>query len=363
MLPVRKIEREDVSLEQNLETPHIPVLLSEVLNFLNASKGHGVFVDGTFGAGGYSQAILEAASDNRVLAIDRDPSAILRGQAVVAAYSERLKLVEGRFGNLAETVRENFSFEDGGYADGVVLDIGVSSMQIDDGERGFSFQYDGPLDMRMEQDGRSAASFVNEASEEELADIFHYYGEERRARAMARAIVQDRVAEPFTTTRQLAALASRVIRADKGTHAATRIFQALRIAVNDELGQLVQALYAAEQILRPGGRLVVVTFHSLEDRIVKQFLANRSGKSRVISRFAPEVEKIAPSFMELQRKPVVAQQDELLKNPRARSAKLRVAVRTEAASLAPVPAIDLLASLPEKRTAQKIQSRVSKRRG
>lgn len=327
--------------------PHIPVLLSEVLEYLKVHQG-GIFVDGTFGAGGYSQAILAGHPDNRVLGIDRDPDAIHDGQACVKYAQGRLTLRQGRFSDLAAFAQEEFPYFDNGYVDGVVLDIGVSSMQIDKGERGFSFRQNGPLDMRMEQEGVSAAEIVNNASEEELSNIFHFYGEERRARAMARAIVEDRKEEAFITTKQLASLATRVIRTQPGIHSATRIFQALRIAVNQELEQLVSALYAAEQILRPDGRLVVVTFHSLEDRIVKQFFANRTGKNLTISRYLPvDGDHHKASFIELTKRPITAREEEMDRNPRARSAKLRAGQRTECAPLSMEPALSLLAVLPK----------------
>jgi 16S rRNA (cytosine1402-N4)-methyltransferase len=231
-------------------TRHVPVLLAEVCTALDVKRG-GTFVDGTFGAGGYTRAILDAHPQNKVVAIDRDPDAIAGGAALVAKFKKRLMLVPGRFGDLDELARSQ-GFES---VDGVVLDIGVSSMQLDQAERGFSFRNEGPLDMRMEQDGPSAADLVNESSEAELADIFYHYGEERRARAVARAIIEMRRRQPFETTRQLADLVASLIRQEPGgIHPATRVFQGLRIAVNDELGELVRALHAAERILAPRGR-------------------------------------------------------------------------------------------------------------
>lgn len=305
---------------------HIPVLLEAVLAALRPGDGE-IFIDGTFGAGGYTRAILGAAS-TRVIAIDRDPSAIAGGQPLVAEYIDRLLLHGGRFGELDMIAKQH------GFAqvDGVVLDIGVSSMQIDKAARGFSFAQDGPLDMRMDQSGRSAADIVNETDEDELANIIYRYGEERLSRKIARTIAIDRQLTPFTSTRQLAELIARIVH-HKPTdiHPATRTFQALRIAVNDELGELERALVAAERILKPGGRLAVVSFHSLEDRIVKQFLAVRSGRGRAPSRLLPgEIAPPAATFMLEGKQPVTASESELSSNRRARSARLRHAVRTDA---------------------------------
>ncbi|HRJ70350.1 MAG TPA: 16S rRNA (cytosine(1402)-N(4))-methyltransferase RsmH, partial [Beijerinckiaceae bacterium] len=270
---------------------HIPVLRREALDALGLKPG-GRYVDGTFGAGGYSRAILDAFPDTRVLAIDRDPNAVRDGQELVASYGGRLTLVQGRFGDLDAIVEES-GF---GAPDGVVLDIGVSSMQLDEAIRGFSFRNDGPLDMRMEQEGTSAADIVNAADEVELANILYHFGEERLSRPIARALVGVRKTHPFETTRQLAEAVARVVRSKPGEiHPATRTFQALRIAVNDELGELVRALHAAERALPPGGRLAVVSFHSLEDRIVKVFLAARSGRGGG-SRHAPIAVTGAPTF-------------------------------------------------------------------
>ncbi|HEY8565766.1 MAG TPA: 16S rRNA (cytosine(1402)-N(4))-methyltransferase RsmH [Beijerinckiaceae bacterium] len=324
---------------------HVPVLLAEVCAALEPQKG-GVVVDGTFGAGGYTRALLDADPATRVVAIDRDPDAIAAGAALAARSNGRLNLIPGRFGALDALVME------GGHdtVDAVVLDIGVSSMQLDEAARGFSFRHDGPLDMRMERSGASAADLVNEAPEAELADIFFHYGEERRARAVARAIVEARRKAPIATTGQLAALVAGLIRAEPGFHPATRVFQGLRIAVNDELGELVRALHAAEGVLRPGGRLAVVTFHSLEDRIVKQFMAARTGRGGSGSRHLPSQEPAQPSFATVTRGPVTPSDDEVLRNPRARSAKLRVAERIAAPAQAALPALQLLAELP--RTAE-----------
>ena len=302
---------------------HIPVLLDEVIEALKPVPV-GRYLDGTFGAGGYSRAILEAAPESTLLALDRDPTAIAGGADLVARMGGRLTLAEARFGTLAEEA-ERFGMTP---LDGVVLDIGVSSMQIDEAKRGFSFRFDGPLDMRMGREGLSAADLINEGEEGRLADIFYHYGEERRSRAVARAVIEARRKAPITTTKQLADLVAGIVRAEPGgAHPATRVFQALRIAVNDELGELVQALHAAETVLKPGGRLVVVTFHSLEDRIVKQFMAARSGRVPTGSRHAPAVALVQPSFSLVVRGAVAPGEAEMRANPRARSAKLRAAER------------------------------------
>ncbi|MFG1416238.1 16S rRNA (cytosine(1402)-N(4))-methyltransferase RsmH [Xanthobacter sp. V0B-10] len=316
---------------------HLPVMLREVLAHL-APKEAGTYVDGTFGAGGYTRAIL-AAAGCRVLAIDRDPTAIAAGQALVAASGGRLTLVEGRFSHLDEyAAREGFA-----PLDGVVLDIGVSSMQLDEADRGFSFRRDGPLDMRMGAAGRSAADLVAELDETSLAHVIWSLGEERQSRAIARAIVKARAEAPITRTVQLAEIISRVVWSKPGeVHPATRTFQALRIAVNEELNELVAALEAAERALKPGGRLVVVTFHSLEDRIVKTFLANRV-KAPSASRHLPQQEGPEPAFRLVAKGVVEPGPDEVAENPRARSAKLRAAERT----LAPAhPGGDLMGLLP-----------------
>ncbi|KYH03458.1 16S rRNA (cytosine(1402)-N(4))-methyltransferase RsmH [Bradyrhizobium sp. DOA1] len=304
--------------------PHIPVLGREAVDHL-APRAGGIYVDATFGAGGYSRAILEVPG-TRIIAIDRDRTAITGGAELVERSAGRLTLVEDRFSNLAEICAAQGL--DG--VDGVVMDVGVSSMQLDQAGRGFSFRLDGPLDMRMGQTGPTAADVVARASEGDLADIIYLFGEERHSRRIARAIVADRQETPFTTTRALADLVGRVVRSKPGDiHPATRTFQALRIFVNEELEELQTALAAAERVLRPGGRLVVVSFHSLEDRIVKNFLGARS-RTGGGSRHLPEVAQIAPSFQLLTRRPVVAGEDEVAHNPRARSAKLRAAERTAA---------------------------------
>ena len=308
---------------------HVPVLLPDVLAAL-APQANQTFIDGTFGAGGYTRAILQAAAGTRVLAIDRDPTAIAAGSSLAAENEGRLTLVQGTFGDLEQIATER------GFApaDGVVLDIGVSSMQLDEANRGFSFQSDGPLDMRMGDKGPTAADVVNTEEESKLADILFHLGEERRSRAMARAIVTRRTEKPFTRTSELAQLAEKVLGRAKidGRHAATRTFQALRIYVNDELGELTRGLSAAERVLKPGGRLAVVSFHSLEDGIVKRFLKRRAETARQGSRHLPPSEsvKLAPSFRIDDPRPKTAGEQETAANPRARSAKLRSATRTEA---------------------------------
>lgn len=306
--------------------PHIPVLLHEVVAALAPADGE-VMVDGTFGAGGYSLAVLDAARC-RVFAIDRDPSAVAAGRALPQAVDGRLTILAGRYGDMDSLVRAAGHM----HVDGIALDIGVSSMQIDQAERGFSFAKDGPLDMRMEQSGPSAADVVNSASEAELADIIFHLGEEKFARRVARAIVAARADTPFSRTLQLAEVVRSAVRkSGDGIDPATRTFQALRIHVNDELGELERGLEAAERLLAPGGRLAVVTFHSLEDRVVKTFLKKRSGDVPAPSRHLPAAHVgPAPTFQLLGRKAVAPTEAECRANPRARSAKLRAARRTDA---------------------------------
>lgn len=303
---------------------HIPVLARPAIQHLNIRDG-GVYIDGTFGAGGYTRLILESAN-TQVIGIDRDRSAVARGFGLVEASAGRLTLVEERFSALDRVAQEC------GYAavDGVVLDIGVSSMQLDEADRGFSFRLEGPLDMRMGKSGPSAADVVATASERDLANIIFLLGEERHSRAVARAIVAVRSKAPIETTGALAEIVARVVRGKPGEiHPATRTFQALRIFVNDELNELAAGLAAAERILKPGGRLVVVSFHSLEDRVVKTFLTER-GRAQARSRHLPEVDAPPPTFSILTKRPIVADAAEIAGNPRARSAKLRAGERTGA---------------------------------
>jgi len=319
-----------MAAQENINPPHVPVMLPEVLSAL-APRDGGLYVDGTFGAGGYSRAVL-AAADCRVIAIDRDPSAIRAGEALVSQFAPRLSLREGRFADMEDLVGDE-------PVDGIVLDIGVSSMQIDEAERGFSFLRDGPLDMRMAQQGTSAADVVNTLPQETLSNIIYVFGEEPKARAIARAIVDARKLAPITTTHGLVKAIERATgrpRPDK-IHPATRTFQALRIHVNGELDELVDALHAAERLLPEGGRLVVVTFHSLEDRIVKRFFASRAGKLPSGSRHLPDAVKgPEPSFELPFKGHLGASEDEARANPRARSAKLRAGIRTAAPPMPPI---------------------------
>jgi 16S rRNA (cytosine1402-N4)-methyltransferase len=315
---------------------HVPVLARAALDLLNIRDG-GVYIDGTFGAGGYSREIL-ARADTQVIAIDRDRHAVALGADLVQSAAGRLTLAEDRFSAL-DRLAAQF-----GHAavDGVVLDLGVSSMQLDEAARGFSFRLDGPLDMRMAGEGPSAADVVARASERDLADIIFHLGEERHSRAVARAIVAARKDAPIRTTQALSEIVRRVVKAPPGAiHPATRTFQALRIFVNEELAELADGLAAAERVLKPSGRLVVVTFHSLEDRIVKTFLAERS-RTAGVSRHLPDVEAQAPTFRVLTKRPVAPDEAEIAANPRARSAKLRAGERLEAAARA----LDTAALLP-----------------
>ncbi len=297
--------------------PHIPVLIRPLIAAVSPVSG--VWLDGTFGAGGYTRELLAAGAD-QVIGVDRDPLAFEMAADWAGAYGDRIKMQLGTFSKLDDYASD---------LDGVVLDLGVSSMQLDLAERGFSFMRDGPLDMRMSQDGPSAADLCNTADESELADIIYLYGEERASRRIARAIV---AARPLTSTLQLAKVVESCLpRAKpKQSHPATRTFQALRIAVNNEYGELAEGLMAAERALKPGGQLAVVTFHSVEDRMVKRFLQARSGNTANANRYAPEVAQITPAFRIEKRKAIGPDVQELEENPRSRSAKLRVAFRTDA---------------------------------
>lgn len=308
--------------------PHIPVLLRPLIEVCAPISGH--WLDGTFGAGGYARGLLEAGAAE-VTGVDRDPLALQMAAAWAGAYGDRLKLVAGTFSHLDDYAQD---------LDGVVLDLGVSSMQLDQPERGFSFQKDGPLDMRMSQEGRSAADLVNETEESVLADILYLYGEERASRRIARAIVEARKTGPITTTLQLAEIVSRCLPRPKPgqSHPATRSFQAIRIAVNAEFDELAAGLAAAERALKPGGKLAVVTFHSLEDRIVKRFFQTRSTEQQG-NRYAPAQTGPAPSFTMLTKRAVGPDDQEMAENPRARSAKLRVGLR----NAAPAHKLDLAA--------------------
>ncbi len=298
-------------------SPHIPVLIRPLIAAVSPVSG--VWLDGTFGNGGYARALLAAGAD-KVIGVDRDPLAFEMAADWINDYGDRIETVAGVFSRLDEY---------GTDLDGVVLDLGVSSMQLDQAERGFSFMRDGPLDMRMSQEGPSAADLCNEADEAELADIIYLYGEERASRRIAKAIV---AARPLHSTLQLARIVEGCLpRAKPGqSHPATRTFQALRIAVNNEYGELAEGLMAAERALKPGGKLAVVTFHSVEDRMVKRFLQARSGKTANANRYAPEVAQVTPAWRIEKRKAIGPDAQELAENPRSRSAKLRVAIRTDA---------------------------------
>jgi 16S rRNA (cytosine1402-N4)-methyltransferase len=321
------------SLDEMVGGPvrHIPVLLQEVLDALDPQEGQWV-LDGTFGFGGYSTAIMKAGAN--VLGVDRDPEAAARAAVLQESFDEQLKFQAGRFGELAQIAQEQ------GIAplDAVVLDIGVSSMQLDDAHRGFSFMQDGPLDMRMAQSGVSAADVVNGYESKDLGQIFKQLGEEKQARRIAEAIVAQRASQPFVTTLDLANCIEKAVgrKPHQKIHPATRVFQALRIFINAELDELVDGLVAAEKCLKPGGRLVVVTFHSLEDRIVKRFFQERSKRHAGGSRHMPEQDLADPSFEMLVKGAVGPGEEELERNPRARSAKLRAAVRSNA----PIHALD-----------------------
>ena len=299
-----------------MEFNHIPVLLAPVVRCLSPDKG-GVFVDGTFGAGGYTRAILKANPTTKVIAFDRDKTVLPAAQKFQAEFGNRFTFIPDCFGEVAKYITEP--------VDGFVLDIGVSSMQIDTPERGFSFRLDGPLDMRMGGEGVSAADVVNNWPEEKLADILYRYGEEKASRKIARAIIG---ARPLHTTLQLAEVIHSVMpRPKDGSNSAMRSFQALRIAVNDELGELERALNASPKILKSGGRLVVVSFHSLEDRIVKEFLKQNSDKTVHKNKYATAAISADAVFIVPDKKPIIADEAELSQNPRAHSAKLRWAIR------------------------------------
>ncbi|MCG8548065.1 MAG: 16S rRNA (cytosine(1402)-N(4))-methyltransferase RsmH [Alphaproteobacteria bacterium] len=312
---------------------HIPVMLTEMLAALEPRDG-AVYVDGTFGRGGYTAAILDAA-DCTVWAIDRDPDAVAHGGALSERYAQRLTVLHGRFGDMLDVLRRHGVDK----VDGIVLDLGLSSPQLDRPERGFSFRADGPLDLRMDAAGPTAADLVNSLDERALADIIRGLGEERHARRVARAIVEARRDAPIMRTGALAEIVRRVVpRSKDGLDPATRTFMALRLHVNDELGELDRGLEAAEHLLAPGGRLIVVSFHSLEDRRVKRFLQRRSGRGGGGSRHAPmATTPPAPSFTLLQRRAATPRQSEIQDNPRARSARLRAAERTGNPAWPPQP--------------------------
>lgn len=301
---------------------HHPVMLNEVLKALSPRPAQ-TYIDATFGAGGYTRGILKSHEDVRVVALDRDPDAIARSRALKEEFGGRFSIVQTCFGDMESALPQ-------GPYDGVVFDLGVSSPQLDEAERGFSFRQEGPLDMRMSQSGKTAADIVNKASDSELADIIWKYGEERHSRRIAKAICMDRTKKPFETTQELADLLRRIVPSKPGDiDPATRTFQALRIAVNDELGEIERGLEASEALLQDGGRLVVVSFHSLEDRIVKEFFRKRTGKVSQGSRYAPlEVSKSKSTFRQVVSKSISATAEEIAINPRARSAKLRWGIRT-----------------------------------
>ena len=299
---------------------HIPVMLNEVLACLKPQDER-IYVDATFGNGGYTKAILDSA-DCRVIALDRDPTVLSRVKEIKDEYGARFEFVQGKFGNFAELIKEPI--------DGVVFDIGVSSMQIDDADRGFSFSHDGELDMRMSCEGQSAKDLVNTLSEKELADILYNYGEEKKSYQMARKIVQYREEKTIETTKELAEIIYSVIHKKFGEiDPATRTFQALRIAVNDELGELKKGLQGATERLKENGVLAVVSFHSLEERIVKNYFKDNCGKNTGISRYLPEMKTNKSIIFSTYSKAISASKSEIAENPRARSAKLRYAIKNE----------------------------------
>ncbi len=324
---------------------HIPVLLEPVLGALlneavqsnedEQPSQQRIFIDGTFGAGGYSRGILTSLQDEgnvRVIGIDQDPDAVRDARGMLREFGPKLEVVHGRYSEMEKLV-SGFGIAQ---VDGVVLDIGVSSMQLDQDHRGFSFRQEGPLDMRMSQSGPTAADLVNGLAEEEIANVLYQFGEEKKSRYIAKAIVERRVTEPFRTTTELAQLIETVVykKAKDKIHPATRSFQALRIYLNDELGELLRGLNAASRILKPGGSLVVVCFHSLEDRIVKNYFRSASGRVPNQSRHLPEINKeSSPSFRIINTKAVKANDEEMSQNKRARSALLRSGIRTEAPPL------------------------------
>lgn len=308
-----------------MQTPaHTPVMLREVIEALQP-RDQGIYVDGTFGRGGYARALLSAAA-TQVFGIDRDPDAIAAGQDMVEEFAPRLTLMHGPFGDM-EKLLANKNVK---AVDGIAMDLGVSSPQLDEPERGFSFMSDGPLDMRMDRTGPTAADIVNESSERELADMIFNFGEERFARRVAKRITEARSQTRIARTLQLADIIRQAVpRSNDGIDPATRTFQALRIAVNDELGELRRGLHAAEQLLKPQGRLAIVSFHSLEDRFVKNFIRERSAEAPKASRHSPANDREAkPSFIVLSRRPQTPSESEQASNPRARSARLRIAERT-----------------------------------
>ena len=316
------------------QTLHQPVMLDEVVSTL-APRDGGHYIDATFGNGGYSRAILHSAHCH-LMAIDQDPDAIARGQNLIEDHAPRFTLAHGRFSQMRDLLDHHHPQAATDGVDGIVFDLGVCSTQLDQAERGFSFQKDGPLDMRMSQDGLDAAEVVNNTAEADLANILYTYGDERASRRIARAIVKARNETPITRTLQLAEIIHSVMPRPKPgqSDSATRSFQALRIYVNQEMAEIEQALESAQTLLKPDGLLVVVTFHSLEDRIVKKFIANRGGKVARPSRHLPELEEAPVFFQMVTRKPLLPSDDEIATNPRSRSAKLRAAKRLHDTNLA-----------------------------